>query len=112
MLMTHASADLIFNHQGGRRGEEDVFSPTMAMLMGSRKAGRGTVGFRTMISLEPATIGKSGYPLLLQTGETADGRGLNALAAQYLDLRKVSIYGGTNEVQKNLIARALLGSQP
>jgi alkylation response protein AidB-like acyl-CoA dehydrogenase len=44
-------------------------------------------------------------------GETAGGRGLNALAALYLDLRKVSIYGGTNEVQKNLIARALLGSQ-
>jgi len=44
-------------------------------------------------------------------GETAGGRGLNALAAQYLDLRKVSIYGGTNEVQKNLIARAVLGSQ-
>jgi alkylation response protein AidB-like acyl-CoA dehydrogenase len=45
-------------------------------------------------------------------GETADGHGLNALTAQYLDLRKVSIYGGTNEVQKNLIARALLGTQP
>jgi alkylation response protein AidB-like acyl-CoA dehydrogenase len=45
-------------------------------------------------------------------GETAGGRELNALAAQYLDLRKVSIYGGTNEVQKNLIARALLGDQP
>ena len=43
-------------------------------------------------------------------GETAGGVGLNALAAQYLDLRKVSIYGGTNEVQKNLIARAVLGS--
>jgi hypothetical protein len=27
-----------------------------------------------MLSLEPATIGKEGYPLLLQTGETADGR--------------------------------------
>src|SRR4030095_16996645 len=26
-----------------------------------------------MLSLEPATIGKEGYPLLLQTGETADG---------------------------------------
>jgi hypothetical protein len=26
-----------------------------------------------MMSLEPATIGKEGYPLLLQTGETADG---------------------------------------
>jgi alkylation response protein AidB-like acyl-CoA dehydrogenase len=34
---------------------------------------------------------------------------LNALAAQYVDLRKVSIYGGTTEVQKNLIAKALLG---
>jgi alkylation response protein AidB-like acyl-CoA dehydrogenase len=45
-------------------------------------------------------------------GETAGGRELNALAALYLDLRKVSIYGGTNEVQKNLIARALLGNQP
>jgi alkylation response protein AidB-like acyl-CoA dehydrogenase len=43
-------------------------------------------------------------------GETAGGLGLNALAAQYLDLRKVSIYGGTNEVQKNLIARAILGA--
>jgi alkylation response protein AidB-like acyl-CoA dehydrogenase len=45
-------------------------------------------------------------------GETAGGRELNALAALYLDLRKVSIYGGTNEVQKNLIARALLGNLP
>ncbi len=42
-------------------------------------------------------------------GETAGGPQLNALAAQYLDLRKVSIYGGTTEVQKNIIGRALLG---
>jgi alkylation response protein AidB-like acyl-CoA dehydrogenase len=35
---------------------------------------------------------------------------LAGLAAQYFDLRKVSIYGGTNEVQKNLIARAVIGS--
>lgn len=34
---------------------------------------------------------------------------LNGLAAQYFDLRKVSIYGGTNEVQKNIIAKSLLG---
>lgn len=46
-----------------------------------------------------------------------DGSGLldarsahfSGVAAQYFDLRKVSIYGGTNEVQKNLIARALTG---
>ena len=38
------------------------------------------------------------------------GDELAGLAAQYLDLRKVAIYGGTNEVQKNLIARAILGA--
>src|SRR5687768_2320289 len=27
-----------------------------------------------MVSLEPATIGKRGYPLIGQTGETADGK--------------------------------------
>jgi hypothetical protein len=26
-----------------------------------------------MVSIDPATVGKTGYPLLLQTGETADG---------------------------------------
>jgi alkylation response protein AidB-like acyl-CoA dehydrogenase len=40
---------------------------------------------------------------------TAGGAHLNGLAAQYFDLRKVSIYGGTNEVQKNIIAKSVLG---
>jgi alkylation response protein AidB-like acyl-CoA dehydrogenase len=43
------------------------------------------------------------------TGDTAGGLQLNALAAQYFDLRKVSIYGGTTEVQKNIVGRAILG---
>jgi hypothetical protein len=43
------------------------------MGMAQRRLGVGTFGFRTMLSLEPATIGKKGYPELLQTGETADG---------------------------------------
>jgi alkylation response protein AidB-like acyl-CoA dehydrogenase len=33
---------------------------------------------------------------------------LTSLAANYLDSRKLSIYGGTNEVQRNLIAREAL----
>jgi hypothetical protein len=51
-------------------------------------------------------------PLALEpgfSGATAGGMELNALAAQYFDLRKVSIYGGTTEVQKNIVARAILG---
>ena len=42
-------------------------------------------------------------------GATAGGARLNAVAALYFDMRKVSIYGGTNEVQRNIIAKAVLG---
>ncbi|HZI89400.1 MAG TPA: hypothetical protein VFD83_03000, partial [Candidatus Polarisedimenticolia bacterium] len=74
MLMLHGMADLVHDHQGGPRGDEKLFSDNMAMLMAQRAAGPGTLGLRAMLSAEPLTIGKEGYPLLLQSGETADGR--------------------------------------
>ena len=73
MGMVHGFIDLVYDHQGGPRGDEKVFAPSMAMAMAQRPAGRGTLGVRAMLSSDPATIGKRGYPLLLQTGETADG---------------------------------------
>jgi hypothetical protein len=73
MAMIHGTADLVYDGQGGRRGETKGFSANMAMAMAQRPLGPGTFGLRGMFSLEPATIGKRGYPLLLQTGETADG---------------------------------------
>jgi alkylation response protein AidB-like acyl-CoA dehydrogenase len=30
-------------------------------------------------------------------------------AAQYFNLRKTSIYGGSNEIQRNIIAKMILG---
>jgi hypothetical protein len=74
MFMVHGFADLVYDHQGGPRGDDDVFGPSMAMLMARRSAGHGTLGLRAMLSLDPATVGTRGYPLLLQTGETADGK--------------------------------------
>ena len=74
MMMLHGTADLVRTAQGGPRGNEKVFSSNMLMGMAQRPLGPGTLGLRAMMSDEPATIGKSGYPLLLQTGETADGR--------------------------------------
>ena len=74
MVMLHGFADLVYDHQGGDRGDEKVFSNNMGMAMAQRSLGPGTLGLRSMFSIEPATIGKEGYPLLLQTGETADGR--------------------------------------
>jgi len=76
MFMVHGFANLIYDDQGGARGNRKLFSSNMLMGMGQRPLGPGTLGLRSMLTLEPATIGRRGYPLLLQTGETADGRTL------------------------------------
>ena len=70
--MVHGFADLIYDHQGGPRGADKTFSESMLMLMAQHAAGPGTFTFRTMLSVD-AAMGKAGYPLLLQTGETANG---------------------------------------
>jgi hypothetical protein len=72
-LMTHGFANLIYDHQGSDRGDSKTFSENMLMGMASREFGPGRLGLRAMLSAEPWTIGASGYPLLLQTGETANG---------------------------------------
>lgn len=73
MTMTHGFIDLIYDKQGGPRGDTKTFSTSMLMLMGQRSLGGGTLGLRGMLSADPL-MGKSGYPLLFQTGETADGQ--------------------------------------
>ena len=72
-ITVHGFANVIYDDQGGKRGDTKTFSQSMLMAMAQRPAGPGTFGLRTMLSLDPL-MGKSGYPLLLQTGETADGR--------------------------------------
>ena len=71
-LMAHGWINALYDRQTGPRGDEKAFSSSMLMLMGNRPAGPGTLGLRAMLSLDPAQ-GKSGYPLLFQSGETADG---------------------------------------
>ena len=68
MLMLHGFADGVYDNQGGARGDTKFFSNNMGMAMAQRPLGPGSLGLRSMLSLEPATIGKDGYPLLLQTG--------------------------------------------
>jgi len=72
-LMTHGLLNVVADRQTGPRGGGKVFIQSMFMLMGDRRVGPGTLGLRTMLSLDP-TQGRRGYPLLFQTGETADGR--------------------------------------
>ncbi len=73
-LMAHGFLNLVYDDQDGPRGDEKLFSESMLMGMAVRPIGAGRLGLRAMISAEPWTIGDEGYPLLLQTGETADGR--------------------------------------
>lgn len=71
--MTHGTLDLVYDRQGGARGGEKNFAAGMLMGTARRPLGPGTFGLRAMLSIDPA-MGPSGYPLLLQTGESADGR--------------------------------------
>ena len=73
MAMLHGFLDAIYDAQGGPRGATQTFSTSMLMLMARRELDAGAFGLRLMISGEPL-MGASGYPLLFQTGETADGR--------------------------------------
>jgi hypothetical protein len=72
MLMLHGYIDQVYNHQGGPRGDAKNYTNSMFMTMAQRPLGPGTLGLRAMLSMDPS-MGNSGYPELLQTGETADG---------------------------------------
>jgi hypothetical protein len=65
--------NLVYDHQSGPRGDDKAFASGMLMGMARRPLGNGTVQFRAMLSPDPV-MGKSGYPLLLASGETANGR--------------------------------------
>lgn len=73
MYMLQGFANLNYNHQGGPRGATQTYSTSMFMFMAQKDLEVGTLGFRSMISMDPQ-MGSGGYPLLFQTGETANGR--------------------------------------
>jgi hypothetical protein len=71
-IAAHAVATLAAVRQGGPRGDDGAYGVNHAMVQARRRLGAGVLGIQSMWSLEP-TMGARGYPLLLQTGETADG---------------------------------------
>jgi hypothetical protein len=74
MLMGHALLNGVYDWQGGRRGNEKTFLSGMLMGMAMRQFADGSfLQFRAMLSPEPL-MGARGYPLLLASGETANGR--------------------------------------
>lgn len=73
MLMAHGTVNLVTDHQSGPRGDDKAFVSGMLMGMAQRPLGNGTLEFKAMLSPDPI-MGPSGYPLLLASGETANGR--------------------------------------
>jgi hypothetical protein len=72
-LMAHGTLNLVYDHQSGPRGDDKAFASGMLMGMARRPIGDGTLQFKAMLSPDPL-MGKRGYPLLLASGETANGR--------------------------------------
>ena len=70
---------------------------------------RGTEIMQSISELQMEIAG----PLVQATGAGGDTLGLRAQApslfARYLNLRKLSIFGGSNEIQRNIIAQLILG---
>ena len=72
--MLHESLFLQYVNEGTDRGGDQLGSVNWGMVMAERRAAGGFLGLRTMFSLERATVGACGYPDLLATGESCNGR--------------------------------------
>lgn len=73
-LMLHENVFLHYIDETGERGGRHFGSLNWIMGMAERNVGGGRFGLRGMLSLEPLTVGKCGYPNMLQTGELCNGR--------------------------------------
>jgi hypothetical protein len=74
MLMLHGVLNGVYDSQSGPRGADKAFASGMLMGVAQRSVGEGdTLQLRAMLSPDPF-MGPSGYPMLLATGETADGK--------------------------------------
>jgi hypothetical protein len=75
LLMLHANIFAANTQQqaSSERGRDAFFSTSWIMPMAQHRLAAGEITLRTMVSLEPATVGGRNYPELFQQGETAFG---------------------------------------
>ena len=89
------------NHQGGDRGGDEFTAPNWWMGMATRKVKTSQLTLNAMFSLDPATVGKSGYGEIFQVGETLNGKPLidrqhpHDFFMQLAGIWRVPLTGGT-----------------
>ena len=77
MLMLHGNGFVEFLDSGGDRGDRQFGSINWLMGMAQRPFGGGQLTLRGMASADLWTVGRCGYPNLLQTGESCNGAALH-----------------------------------
>jgi heavy metal-binding protein len=78
MLMLHGAIFPRYVNANTPRGDDRIDAPNWFMAMYSHPLSENAqLGFRSMMSLDLATEGGRGYPLLFQSGETWDGKALH-----------------------------------
>lgn len=75
--MLHQSLSIQYIDESTDRGDNQLGSVNWVMGMAERRLRGGHLGVRTMLSIEPWTVGDCGYPDLLATGESCNGRPLH-----------------------------------
>ena len=75
---------------------------------------RGTEIRQELSSLTRRAMGPYARPFIAEALEGDGGlqvapEGADVAAAQYFNLRKLSIFGGSNEIQKNIVSKMILG---
>lgn len=73
MLMLHGNVFVQHIEVTGERGARQTGSINWLMGMASRPLGGGRMTARIMSSIEPVTVGRCGYPDLVQSGESCRG---------------------------------------
>jgi alkylation response protein AidB-like acyl-CoA dehydrogenase len=109
------------------RIEMDVMALEMLLLRVATQSGKGPGPEASIVKIRGSEIqqdiamlqqevaGPHGWPYLPQWLEEGAAQPVSGpewaapAAATYFDMRKVSIYGGATEVQKNIIAKMILG---
>ncbi|GAB3989977.1 hypothetical protein GCM10028807_16140 [Spirosoma daeguense] len=80
--MLHYALFLRYTRQNGNNPDKRGYGqqlgvPNWVMGMAQKQVGeRGLLQIRAMLSLDPLTVGRGGYPLLFQTGESYKGQPL------------------------------------
>lgn len=88
---------------GGKIGAQ----PSILKIKGSELA--QSISELLMEALGPRAVSFVDPAVDTQTSLDAELREAAAITRQYLNWRKISIFGGTNEVQKNILSKAVLG---